>query len=224
MEFLSKEFDPERSVYPVNLVVQSPASAEDGYDAAKVGNHVRAELPFDPTKGFHEYRFDFVPGEVYFYADGREIGKIRSDAVPTSSEHLILQHWSNGNSGWSGGPPAQDTFITVRYVKAYFNSSDTEQQADWKRQCARASGPKTICEIPDIGVNKTAENYFFTKLKKNNKTMSGKDNKDKNADNAGKKDEKDEKDEKEGSAMVWSVQAGVVVAWAILVSAAVFSL
>src|SRR5690554_6194947 len=105
MEFLSKEFDPKKKSFPVNLIVQSPQSGVDGYDPLKAGNYVRAELPFDPTQGFHEYRFDFVPGEVFFYADGSLIGQIRSKAVPTTSGNLILQHWSNGNSGWSGGPP-----------------------------------------------------------------------------------------------------------------------
>ena len=28
-------------------------------------------LPFDPTSGFHDYRFDYASNSVSFYADGK---------------------------------------------------------------------------------------------------------------------------------------------------------
>ena len=166
MEFLSKDFNTKNGTFPVNLVVQTPKSSEDGYDAAKAGNFIRTDLPFNPTVGFHEYRFDFLPHEVHFYADGRVLAKILGDVVPDNSGHLVLQHWSNGNDVWSGGPPSKDTAITVRYVKAYYNSTDSARHSNWNKRCTGTpSKAKAICAIPDVAANKSAENFFFSKKK-----------------------------------------------------------
>lgn len=224
MEFLSKEFNPKAGLYPVNLIVQSPSSTEADYDPLKSGNFIRAELPFNPTSGYHEYRFDFLPGQVHFYADGKVLAKISGAAVPESPGHLILQHWSNGNSIWSGGPPAKDTSISVRYVKAYFNSTDAARQQVSNIKCVQAKGKKnTVCEIPDIGANKSAENFFFSKLKKNQTLSKAKTNVTNTSIDLSHPTSTDEKEE-EGSAMVWGVPAGLFAVWATAVSAAVFAL
>ncbi|KAG4257083.1 hypothetical protein FPRO04_06733 [Fusarium proliferatum] len=124
IEFLSQDFDHDNGIYPINLVVQSKKSLEAGYDASKTGSFKRVKLDFDPTDAFHEYRFDYLPGQVLFYADGNLLAHMKGGDMPSSGGHLILQHWSNGNPLWSGGPPKEDATVTVSYVKAYFNSSN----------------------------------------------------------------------------------------------------
>ncbi|KAK3944591.1 concanavalin A-like lectin/glucanase domain-containing protein [Diplogelasinospora grovesii] len=156
MEFLSKDFNPSNNSYPVNLVLQSRQAAEAGYNAASTGNFIKAFLPFDPTTDFHEYRIDYIPGRVYFYADGEVLAEMTGSAVPTSPGHLILQHWSNGNPLWSGGPPPNDSALTVEYVKAYFNSSLLQRHADWAARCTNATAPGAICEIPNLD-----KDWFF---------------------------------------------------------------
>src|SRR5580700_2143818 len=116
MEFLSSEFDVENNTFPVNLVLQSAQSVAQGYNAAGTSNYIVANLPFNPTTGFHEYRIDFVPGSVVFYADSHVLATMDTSAVPTVAGHLILTHWSNGNQLWSAGPPAVDAVMTVSYV------------------------------------------------------------------------------------------------------------
>jgi len=37
--------------------------------------------------------------------------------------HTVMNHWSNGNTGWSGGPPTEDAVASIMYVKMYFNRS-----------------------------------------------------------------------------------------------------
>ncbi|KJZ76055.1 hypothetical protein HIM_04511 [Hirsutella minnesotensis 3608] len=143
MEFLSQDYDAEKKKFPVNLVIQSQQSMEAGFDASKTGNYKRVNLPFDPTAGFHEYRFDYLPGRVAFYADSSKLADMEGAEMPTSAGHLILQHWSNGDPKWSGGPPKQDTVFLVSYVKAYFNSSGS--QGFRGDQCA-----DPICIIPDV--------------------------------------------------------------------------
>ncbi|KAK0710976.1 concanavalin A-like lectin/glucanase domain-containing protein [Lasiosphaeris hirsuta] len=174
MEFLSKDFNATNSSYPINLVLQSREAATDGYNAAQTGHFVKAYLPFNPTTAFHEYRIDYLPGRVYFYADGALLAEMQGPAVPVSPGHLILQHWSNGNPFWSGGPPTQDAVLTVEYVKAYFNSSMPERQKDWTLRCKDPAAPGAVCAIPELTAKeRKAADWFFVEQKNmtNNQTV-----------------------------------------------------
>lgn len=167
MEFLSKDFRTENSSYPVHLVLQSPASAAAGFDASGTPGHRVAYLPFDPRAGFHEYRFDFVPGRVAFYADGSVLAVLDdADSVPLASSagHLALNQWSNGNALWSGGPPARDAAMEVRYVKAYFNSSDGARARDAAARCADPAAAGAVCAVPAVTAagDDGAAGFFFT--------------------------------------------------------------
>lgn len=148
MEFLSQDFDPSNNSFPVNLVLQSSESAEAGYNAQKTGNFKKVYLPFDPTQDVHEYRMDFLPERVVFYADGQPLAEMTGASVPDHPGHLILQHWSNGNPLWSGGPPTRDSSLTVAYVRAYFNSSSEGRRRDWEGRCHNAAAPGAVCQIP----------------------------------------------------------------------------
>jgi len=162
MEFLTKDFNKSNNSYPVNLVLQSRASLA-AHDAALTGYFIKAYLPFDPTDNYHEYRIDYIPGQVFFYADGALLGQMNGSAVPTSPGHLILQHWSNGNPLWSGGPPARDSVLGVEYVKAYFNSTAIDRQRDAERRCPNDTKPNAICPIPTVdGKNESARRFFFS--------------------------------------------------------------
>ena len=176
MEFLSKDFHASNNSYPVNLVLQSREAAEAGYNAQLTGNYKKTYLPFDPTADFHEYRMDYLPGRVLFYADGQVLAEMNGSAVPSSPGHLVLQHWSNGNALWSGGPPAQDTVMTVQYVKAYFNSSSARRAHDFATRCADAGAPNAVCRIPELSqTNATAGGWFFSSHDNmtNNQTVYG---------------------------------------------------
>lgn len=169
MEFLTKEFNPSNNTFPLNIVLQSRASLEKGYDAAGTGNFIKVNLGFNPTTDFHEYRIDYLRNEVIFYADSKVIGRMNGSAVPTEGGHLILQHWSNGNPSWSGGPPTNDSILTVASVKAYFNSSLDARKADHERRCVDPAAPDAVCTIPDEPTF-----FFSTQVNMtNNQTVSG---------------------------------------------------
>lgn len=174
MEFLSKDFRDSNSSYPVNLVLQSSQAAANGFDAQKTTNFVTAYLPFNPTTAFHEYRIDFLSGQVLWYADGHLLAHMTSSAVPTSGGHLILQHWSNGNPLWSGGPPTRDAMMMVSHIRAYFNSSRAERQHDWATRCVDAKAPAAICAIPEF-TEHNASTWFFSEQNNmtNNQTVYG---------------------------------------------------
>lgn len=173
MEFLSSQFNIENNSFPVNLVLQSPQSAAQGFTSAGSGDFIVANLPFNPMTGYHEYRMDFVPGRVVFYADGRELATMHTPAVPSHSGHLILTQWSNGNTLWSAGPPIEDAVMTVSYVKSYFNSSLPARNRGLASRCRSQSSPNAICAIPDqktapdpdsTAGNKTGATYFFSNV------------------------------------------------------------
>ncbi|KAH6680812.1 glycoside hydrolase family 16 protein [Halenospora varia] len=172
MEFLSSQFNLQNKSFPVNLVLQSLKSVQANFNAMDAGTYAVANLPFNPTTGYHEYRIDFIAGTVIFYADGQILATMDNPAVPTSAGHLILTNWSNGNNLWSSGPPVQNSTISVSYVKAYFNSSLPARQSDWTKRCKNAAVQGSICQIPDqksspdpniaAGNDTAANTYFFS--------------------------------------------------------------
>lgn len=172
MEFLSQQYDFERKLFPVNLVLQTPRSASQGFSDKGPNNFVLANLAFDPTTAFHEYRIDFVPGKVLFFADGEILAIMNTTFTPSEAGHMILSHWSNGNEYWSKGPPTEDATMVVAYVKAYFNSSDPERAKRYASSCLNPTIKDAVCLIghqnraPDPGVtvdnHSAAEVSFFT--------------------------------------------------------------
>jgi len=59
MEFLSQQF--KESHYPVHLVLHSVLTQRNGGDAQNTPSYKVVPLPFNPTDGFHEYRFGRHP-------------------------------------------------------------------------------------------------------------------------------------------------------------------
>lgn len=100
--------------------------------------------------------------------------------VPQAAGKVVLSHWSNGNSLWSGGPPAEDTKITVAYVQAYFNSSNPARISDHVKRCSNPNAPNAVCQIPDLtGPPQVGKVNFFSQASNgnmtNNQTVYAKD-------------------------------------------------
>ncbi|KAL8692234.1 MAG: hypothetical protein Q9224_004002, partial [Gallowayella concinna] len=177
MEFLSSQFNETSN--PVNLVLQSQASVDAGFDAGDTNAFQSHQLPFDPSEAFNEYRFDWFSDRVDFYANGVFLKSMTGDGVPQDPGHLMLSQWSNGDPNWSGGPPTKDAIMTVSYVKGYFNSSEPKRQEDWQKRCEDVNAPNATCEVPEITApprnNATAKTYFFSQEKNMtvNQTISG---------------------------------------------------
>lgn len=181
MEFLSRQLNSTSN--PINLVIHTPESAANGFDASKTPGFNLHELPFQPDEGFHEYRFDWSPGRVSFYADGTWLRDL-TDTVPDSPGTLVINHWSNGSPNWSGGPPAEDAVLTISYAKAYFNSSDAQRQSDFSKRCTSANATN-VCQIPDQTTppnnagadgNSTAKTFFFSEDPENTRNQTVFDN------------------------------------------------
>ena len=176
MEFLSTQFNDTSQ--PVNLVLQSPESEQAGFNAANTATFQVHQLNFTPSEGFHEYRFDWSPTAVDFYADGVLVDTMNS-AIPTAPGHITLSHWSNGDPKWSAGPPTEDAILTVEYMKGYFNSSDPARQQDWSKRCVNPSAVNSTCPVPEVTQapdgNASAHTFFFSMQANDtdNQTVSG---------------------------------------------------
>ena len=72
-------------------------------------------LPFDPSAGFHEYRFDWYDGRVEYYIDGQLDATLTKD-VPDTPSRLLLNHWSGNIPTWGGEAPATDAQMQVDWV------------------------------------------------------------------------------------------------------------
>jgi len=146
MEFLSRQLTRGTNS-PVNLVMQSPKSEAQGWNAQGTAGFDLHPLQFQPEMDFHEYRFDWIPGKVSFYADNQLL-KVMTEDIPTSPGHVVLNHWSNGDSGWSGGPPREDAVVIVTHAHMYFNSTDANMRKLYQKNCPKPERSK-ICQIND---------------------------------------------------------------------------
>ncbi len=72
-------------------------------------------LPFDPTSGFHEYRFDYASGSINFYADGK-LMKTWSDGVPKNAMRLYVNAWYP--SWLAGRKQNKDQYVLVDQIRA----------------------------------------------------------------------------------------------------------
>ncbi|KAI5368021.1 Putative glycoside hydrolase family 16, concanavalin A-like lectin/glucanase domain superfamily [Septoria linicola] len=161
MEFLSKQNEART----INLVLQSPHSADVGY--ASGPDFSTRNLSFAPEDAYNEYRFDWLPGRVDFYANSQLLSSVTQN-VPNQAGKVHISHWSNGNGGWSAGPPKEDAVLTVSYVKAYFNSSDARTGTASLKDC---TAPQQLCHVLDqtappdpsgVNGNETGRTPFLT--------------------------------------------------------------
>lgn len=129
--------------------MQTPESVAAGDNAAGTDTYRIVDLSFDPADGMHEYRFDWLPNKVSFYADGAWIQDLEY-TYPDMPGHLSLNHWNNGNADWSQGPPLENAVLTVAYVKAYFNSSDPDKIAQYAQQCQDGGSTAQTCQVANV--------------------------------------------------------------------------
>lgn len=57
--------------------------------------------------------------------------------VPNSPGRVLVNHWTDGNPNFSGGPPAQDSDLRVSNLNMFFNSSETKNSL----ACIKSKSP-----------------------------------------------------------------------------------
>ncbi|KAK6543095.1 hypothetical protein TWF694_007018 [Orbilia ellipsospora] len=177
IELLSRQINATDTL--VNLVLHTPVGGSN-LDALP-GTYQIIDLPYNASAGIHELRFDWTPTAITWYQDGRQLWTITNTTLfPQQPGHIVITHWSNGNPLWSAGPPDGNAALLLTYVKAYFNSSDSQRQRDHNRRCNAVVGAEdTVCEIPSPvgppryeGVNASELPYFFSNDQARNATYN----------------------------------------------------
>jgi beta-glucanase (GH16 family) len=85
-------------------------------------SHQEVKLGFDPTKDFHEYRFDWYPDRVRFYVDGKLLVEMTPDiaTIPSRPGHIMLNHWTLSDPGWGAGPPVKDALLYIKRIELHY--------------------------------------------------------------------------------------------------------
>lgn len=79
------------------------------YAGGRKTHTVTKNLGFDPTVGFHEYRFDFYPSGMSFYVDGKLL-QSWNDGLTTNSMKLMVNTWF---PNWLPGTKPTSTKYTL---------------------------------------------------------------------------------------------------------------
>ncbi|GAA5858374.1 hypothetical protein JCM8547_004669 [Rhodosporidiobolus lusitaniae] len=79
-------------------------------------------VEFDPTEDFHEYTIEWTEGLTRFFVDG-ELKTTFTENVPSKPTSFYLNNWSSGNSGWSAGPPTEDTYFLVKSIHLEYTTA-----------------------------------------------------------------------------------------------------
>ena len=72
------------------------------------------KLPFNPTNGLHDHRFDYAPGSVNFFVDGRLIKHWKA-GIRSNSMKLYVNVWY---PNWlRGRTPSTDRYLLVDKIQ-----------------------------------------------------------------------------------------------------------
>lgn len=93
---------------------------DENGDGQSTHNHV--DPPAAATSTEHEYRIDWTEGNVAFFIDGVQQWQTSED-VPNVPGPWIWNNWSNGDKGWSAGPPAADAVFKIKEIQMYYNTA-----------------------------------------------------------------------------------------------------
>ncbi|HEX7511390.1 MAG TPA: glycoside hydrolase family 16 protein, partial [Chitinivibrionales bacterium] len=75
-------------------------------------------INFNPTSGFHEYRFDWYSTKVVYYIDGKKTDSLFVK-VPDATCTIMLNYWSANIADWGGPAPTKDTYMYIDYMHYY---------------------------------------------------------------------------------------------------------
>jgi hypothetical protein len=99
--------------------ISSSSSGKVHYTIHPSGKSYIANLPFNPSKGFHRYGFLWTPGKIDYTIDGQLSYSFTDASLNSSAKGFIMMNAWTGNPNWGGGPPTQDATTVYDWVKFY---------------------------------------------------------------------------------------------------------
>lgn len=89
----------------------------------------------DTLDTFRTHRFDCDANKgVKYYLDDK-LMHTDDHNTPRAGGSLQLKLWADGNKWWSGMPSTTDTFLRVKNIIAYYNTSTSLTNKEWHDQC-----------------------------------------------------------------------------------------
>lgn len=84
------------------------------YADGSIQNEYHGELPFDPTAGYHTYRFEYEPDRLTYYVD--DVFVLRwTSGIPQEPMYLMLNCWY---PNWlEGETPGSPQALSVDYIR-----------------------------------------------------------------------------------------------------------
>jgi len=70
-------------------------------------------------------RLDWIPGQVNFFVNSKWTVTMRTKVDAPAV--FIVNHWTNGDPNWSGGPPAQTSSLVIEWLSLAFNTTTPKQ-------------------------------------------------------------------------------------------------
>ena len=101
-----------------------------------------------------EYRFDWMPNNVTFYVDGKNVGSLIES--PSAPSRVMLMNWSSGDKDWTGIPKT-DVIAKFRNMNFFFNSSHPYVVAKYNTKCAAAKAAgrtDAFCQVSSVSLDK----------------------------------------------------------------------
>lgn len=84
---------------------------------------------------FRTHRFDCdVTKGVKYYLDDK-LMHTDNHNIPKAGGSLQLKLWADGNKWWSGMPSSTDTYLRVKNIVAYYNTSASLADKEWHDKC-----------------------------------------------------------------------------------------
>lgn len=79
------------------------------------------DLDFTTDSDFHEYAFEWIPGQITWFLDGRKMYTASDENIPHLPQQIMMNIWINNNPDWAGhlDESAMPTYAEYDYVKYY---------------------------------------------------------------------------------------------------------
>ena len=79
------------------------------------------ELDFTTDSDFHEYAFEWIPGQITWFLDGEKLYTASDENIPYLPQQIMMNIWINHNPDWVGevDESAMPTYAAYDYVKYY---------------------------------------------------------------------------------------------------------
>ncbi|GAA5886019.1 hypothetical protein JCM16303_003837 [Sporobolomyces ruberrimus] len=111
IELLSSYYDEGTDV-----VTPGAQFTNQALKANQAPTSLAKDFGFDPTADFHNYTIRWSETKTEFWVDGN-FQTAFTENVPRTASTIMYNNWSNGNPGWSAGPPRDAAIFSIKSFK-----------------------------------------------------------------------------------------------------------